>query len=100
MRLRRAGGPGGGVDVALREVDVDEQREQRTDHRRPADLGHRIVRPCGGPFEQVAGQRGLRAGEVEASERADGVGVRFEPRQELGRLLEPALADPEVGRGG
>ena len=59
----------------------------------PADLGDHIVGSGGCPFEHVAGAGGLPASEVEASEREDRVAVRLEARQELGRILEAALAD-------
>ena len=43
-------GHGGGGDVLLRQEDLDEQRQQRAGHDRPADLGDRIRRPGGGSF--------------------------------------------------
>ena len=44
------GGPIGVVEVALGEMDVDEQREQRADHGRLPDAGNVVVRPGGAPL--------------------------------------------------
>ena len=52
----------------------------------------------GGPLQQVAGQRGLAAGQVQRGQRADRVRVPVQAAQQLGRVLEPALPDPQVGQ--
>jgi hypothetical protein len=92
------GGPLGGAEVALLEMDVDQQGQQRADHGGLADGGDLVVRGGGGPLQQVPGQGDLAAGEVQGGQGADGVRVPVEPVQQQGRLLEPALADPQVGQ--
>ena len=79
MRPRRSRGPRGVVDVPSREVDVDEQREQRAHHGRRADRRDLVVRAFGGPLQQVPRERRVAAGQVEGGERADGVGMRSSP---------------------
>jgi hypothetical protein len=86
------------LEVALLEVDVDEQGQQRADHGGLADRGDHVVRGGGGPLEQVPGQRQLASGQVEGGQGADGVRVPVEPLQQQGGLLQAALADAQVGQ--
>ena len=78
--------------------DLDQQGQQRRDRDRLADRGHLVVRAGGGPLQQVGGQRGLAPGQVQRGQRADRVRVLVEAAQQLGRVLQPALPEPQVGQ--
>jgi hypothetical protein len=79
-------------------MGVDQQGQQRAGHGRLADRRDLVVGGGGGPLEQVTGQGRLAAGQVEGGQGAHGVRVPVEAVQQLGRLLQPALADPQVGQ--
>ena len=84
------------VDSACGEMDVDERREQRANHRRCADARGLVVRDGRSALEQVSGTSEVATDEVEAGEGAHRIGVCFEPDQQVRRLLESALADTQV----
>jgi hypothetical protein len=66
------------VEVSLLEVDVDQEREQRTHHARLADRGNLTVQTLGGPLEQLPRQRRVTLGQVQGGQRPDGVRVLLE----------------------
>ena len=53
---------------------------------------------CGGPFEQVPGQRHLAAGQPEGGERGDDVRMLLQSIQQLSGLLQATLPDAQVGQ--
>ena len=84
------------VQVALCEMDVDEQREQWAHHGRLADGGQDVVETHSAPLEKIPGHRRLAPGDVERGEGADRVRMGVEPLQEQGGFLEAPLPEAKV----
>jgi hypothetical protein len=90
------GDPRGVVDAPLFEVDVDQERKQRSHHGRRADRWNLVVRTSGGPLQQVPRKRRVAAGQVESGQRGDGVRVLLESLEQEGGLLEATLSDTQA----
>ena len=88
------GCPRGVVEHVAREVHVDQQRQQWS--RR----GTRRIDLVEGPLEDVSGEGGLSLGEVDRGDRTGRFGVvgGVDPVEQLLGVLEPALADAQVGQ--
>lgn len=84
-------GPGRVVHGTVGQLDVHQQDEEGADvgPEHPL-LGQRSL-------EQVAGQRRPARGKVDGGQRSSAVGMVLEPLEQLGGLLEPTLAHPQIG---
>ena len=88
--------PPGIVDVALVEMDVDQQGQQRAGHGRRPYRRSVVFRIRSVPLEEVAGELRLAAGQVNRGERSDGIRVLLESLQELNCLLDTALPKAQI----
>ncbi len=84
--------------TSLLEVDVDQEREQRTLHAGRAHGRNFVVGSLGGPFEQVPCQRNVAACEMECGEDPYRVRMLLQTLEQLPSLLQSTLPDAQVGQ--